>query len=63
MVCRQKREDLHNARELVMANQAEFPTRNPCETLKVSASGYHDWQDRLLCKYGEANATLTVRNR
>ena len=46
-----------------MANQAEFPTRKLCETLKVSTSGYYDWRDRPLCERGKANATLTVRIR
>ena len=63
MVCRQKREDVHDVYELVMANQADFPTRKLCETLKVSTSGYYDWQDRPLCERGKANASLTVRIR
>ena len=45
------------------ANQSQFPTRNLCETLKVSTSGYYDWQDRPLCERVKANATLTVRIR
>ena len=46
-----------------MANQAEFPTRTLCETLKISTSGYYDWQDRPLSKRAKANATLLVRIR
>ena len=44
-----------------MANQGDFPTRQLCETLKVSTSGYYDWKDRPLCERAKANATLTVR--
>ena len=44
-------------------NQADFPTRTLCETLKVSTSGYYDWQDRPRCERGKANASLTVRIR
>ena len=43
-----------------MANQADFPTRKLCETLKVSTSGYYDWQDRPQCARVKANAMLTV---
>ena len=46
-----------------MANQADFPTRKLCETLKVSTSGYYDWQERPLCERAKANATLTLRIR
>ena len=45
------------------SNQAEFPTRKLCETLKVSTSGYYDWQDHPLCERGKANTSLTVRIR
>jgi putative transposase len=47
----------------VKANQAQFPTRKLCETLKVSTSGYYDWHERPLCERAKANATLTVRIR
>ena len=46
-----------------MANQADFPTRKLCKTLKVSTSGYYDWQERPLCERAKANATLTLRIR
>ena len=46
-----------------MANQADFPTRTLCETLKVSTSGYYDWHDHPLSKRAKANATLLVRIR
>ena len=41
------------------ANQAELPVRALCETLKVSTSGYYDWQDRPLSKRRQANAVLS----
>ena len=62
-VCRQKREDVHTVYLLVMANQADFPTRTLCETLKVSTSGYYDWHNHSLSKRAKANATLLVRIR
>ena len=42
------------------ANQAEFPIRKLCETLKVSTSGYYDWHNRPLCERAKVNATLTM---
>ena len=45
------------------ANQAEFPIRKLCETLKVSTSGYYDWHNRPLCERAKANATLTMHIR
>ena len=41
------------------ANQADFPTRKLCEALKVSTSGYYDWQDRPQCARAKANVVLT----
>ena len=43
------------------ANRAQFPTRKLCETLKVSTSGYYDWQDRPQCARAKANSVLLVR--
>ena len=43
------------------ANRAQFPTRKLCETLKVSTSGYYDWQNRPQCARAKANSVLLVR--
>ena len=61
LVCRKKREDVHTARQLVRAHQAELPVRALCETLKVSTSGYYDWHDRPLSKRAKANVSLSER--
>lgn len=45
------------------ANQAEFPVRTMCRVLKVSASGFYDWQDRAPCARTQANAALYERIR
>ncbi|MES2362637.1 MAG: IS3 family transposase [Pseudomonadota bacterium] len=59
LVCRQKREDVHNVYQLVKANQAQLPVRALCETLKVSTSGYYDWRDRPLSQRGQDNVVLS----
>jgi putative transposase len=40
----------------VKANQAAFPVRTLCKTLRVSPSGYYDWLDRPPCAQDQANA-------
>ena len=43
------------------ANQADFPVRNLCRVLRVSASGYYDWRDRAPSARAQANAALMQR--
>lgn len=50
---------VHDVYRLVSANQAELPVRAMCRVLKVSASGFHDWQGRQPCARAKANAELT----
>lgn len=45
------------------ANQADFPVRTMCRVLKVSASGFYDWQGRPPSARVRANAQLTDRIR
>ena len=63
MVCRQKREDVHAARELVSANQAgannAVSVRAMCKALRVSHSGYYDWLHRPPSARAMANLVLT----
>ena len=63
MVCRQKREDIHAARELVSANQAgannAVSVRAMCKALRVSHSGYYDWLHRPPSARAMANLVLT----
>jgi putative transposase len=40
------------------ANQAELPLRTMCRVLKVSASGFHDWQGRAPSATTQANVEL-----
>ncbi len=42
-------------------NQADFPVRTLCKTLRVSASGYYDWLDRAPSARAQANAALLQR--
>jgi len=42
----------------VKANQAEFPVRGMCNTLRVSHSGFYDWLDRPACARKQANTVL-----
>ena len=46
-----------------MANQAKFPIRALCRTLRVSSSGYHAWLARPPSKRTQQNAALTERIR
>ncbi len=41
----------------------EYPVRLMCRCLKVSASGYYDWQDRELSPRAQENARLVRRIR
>jgi len=45
----------------VKTNQADFPVRTLCKTLRVSASGYYDWLDRAPSARAQANAALLQR--
>ena len=45
------------------ANQAEFPVRAMCKTLRVSPSGYYDWLERPACAQARANAVLLQQIR
>lgn len=42
-------------------NQADFPVRSLCHTLRVSTSGYYDWLERAPSARAQANAQLTQR--
>ena len=63
MVCRQKREDVQAARELVSANQAgannAVNVRAMCKALRVSRSGYYDRLHRPPSARAMANLVLT----
>lgn len=41
----------------------EYPVRLMCRCLKVSASGYYDWQDRQPSPRAQENARLVKRIR
>jgi putative transposase len=43
---------------LIAANQAELPVHAMCKHLKVSTSGYYDWQGRAPSKRATANVAL-----
>ncbi len=58
MVCRQKRADAHSVYTLIAANQAELPVHAMCKHLKVSTSGYYDWQCRAPSKRVTVNVML-----
>ena len=45
------------------ANQADFPVRTMCRLLKVSASGFYAWQQRVPSKRAINDAVLTERIR
>jgi putative transposase len=44
---------------LIDAEKASYPVSVLCRVLKVSRSGYYDWQDRPLSKTARENAALT----
>lgn len=46
-----------------MANQAKFPIRVLCRTLRVSSSGYHAWLARPSSKRAQQNTVLTKHIR
>ena len=54
---------MHDVYRLVSANQAELPVRAMCRVLKVSASGFYDWQGRVPCAREQANVALSERIR
>lgn len=58
LVCKQSRSDVHVIYTLIAANQAELPIAAMCQHLKVSKSGYYDWQGRAPSKRSLANTTL-----
>lgn len=43
------------------ANQADLPVRTMCRVLRVSASGYYDWLERVSSARARANAELMQR--
>lgn len=45
------------------ANQADFPVQKMCDVLKVSASGYYAWRERVPSKRALDDAVLTERIR
>jgi len=47
----------------VNANQAAFPVRKLCQALKVSASGFYAWRNRLPSRRALEDAVLTERIR
>ncbi|MDD5364678.1 MAG: IS3 family transposase [Gallionellaceae bacterium] len=61
LVRTQRRQDIHTVYTLIAANQADFPVRVMCRSLKVSASGYYDWKDRPVSARAVANAALLER--
>ena len=66
MVCRQKREDVHAALQLVSANQADakrLGVHTYCRVPGVSPSGYYDWLRRAPSVRKMANVVLTERIR
>ena len=44
---------------LIQANQADFSLRDLCSVLRVSSSGFYDWNKRRPSKRRQANTELT----
>ena len=67
LVCRQKREGVHDVYQLVSANQPDannaLSARGMCKALGVSSSGYYDWRRRAPGALDLANLSEAIRKK